>query len=199
MVNLIIRDIEPKKNIFSLGGVDVTAVDRIPFEKKLECAAFIATRTRAEDEISGVMIYAADSVVTEMQAMLMYYTDANVEGMSRDVLYRLYDMLMYDEEYAKLVSFVSRDFYEMMDITGTMRYYLRQRAEKKNSRDPLTLLGNYLSDEKPDETIAKSREVNDYLIDVLGKAQKYDEQKTVMSGGIQGNWRDAAVSYSRKD
>lgn len=199
MVNLIVRDIEPKKNVFTLGGVDVTAVDRIPFEKKLECAAFIATRTIAEDEISGVMIFAADSVVTEMQAMLMYYTDANVEGMSRDVLYRLYDMLMYDEEYAKLVSFVSRDFYEMMDITGTMRHYLRQRTEKKNSKDPLTLLGNYLSDEKPDETIAKSREVNDYLIDVLGKAQKYDEQKTAMSGGIQGNWRDAAVSYSRKD
>ena len=198
MVNMVIQDMAPQKKAIKMGGVEVTAIDRIPFEKKLACAAQIATQTRSEDAVSGVVICAADASVTEMQAMLMFYTDVNVEGMSKDTLYRLYDMLSYDPQYEQLRGFVARDFSQVLEISSVMQDVLERRIEKKNAGDPLSLLGAYLSDPKPEETIAQGREINEYLIDLIGKAQKYDAQVAAVQGGIQGNLRNGAISYAKK-
>lgn len=39
MVNMVIQDMAPQKKAIKMGGVEVAAIDRIPYERKLACAA----------------------------------------------------------------------------------------------------------------------------------------------------------------
>ena len=198
MVNLMIKDLQPQTKTFDMGGVTVTAVDRIPYEKKMECAAFIAVRTRFESQDKGIALSAADESVIVMQAKLMFYTDANMEGMSKETLYRLFDMLAGTTEYNDFCEYIWRDYTHTVDALFVMQDAIVRRIEQ-NSNALMPMLGAFLSDPQPEKTIAEGRAVNEFLIDLLGKAQKYDAQVAAVRGGIHGNLKNGAVSYAKKD
>ncbi|MDO4357280.1 MAG: hypothetical protein Q4E13_12310 [Clostridia bacterium] len=193
MVNMVFEKIEPETKVFHFGGADVTAQKRIPYKKVLECAAFIATRVCYEDpNHKGLAIRAVDERVAKMQGLLLYFTDANVEGMGKDSLYKMYDALCEDEEYELFRRFIGTCsqavFVAMEDMISTMT----DRIEYDTNRfDWQKLMGAFLNDPDPEATIARNREINERLIDML--------KPTKGNGGIpKGALEDLPVSFDKR-
>lgn len=169
-VNFAFKGIEQEKKEFELAGVKVTAVRKIPYAEKVKCATFIAARNIMEDaETPGVYIHPIDVPVVDMQAKLHYYTNANVEGMSRDAIRLVYDNLYDDPGYMSMCTFVDDDWQEVLRMVGDLVSVVRRRieAKAKNGFDMSGIMNAFMADPDPNATIAQNRELSERLIDAM--------------------------------
>lgn len=169
-VNFAFDGIKQETKEFEIGGVKVTAVNKIPYDQKIECAKFITARRIMEDEKNPG--YAVKSVYTEpvkMQAWLMFYTNANVEGMSIAAVCEMYDNLYTDEGYVDMLGFIWDDRTEVSDIVCNFSKALTNRIEAKRNKgfDLSGIMDAFMADPNPEATIAKNRELNERLIDAM--------------------------------
>lgn len=169
-VSFAFDGIKQEKKEFEIGGVKVTAVNKIPYEQKIECAKFIVARRIMEDEQNPG--YAVESVYTEpvkTQAWLLFYTNANVEGMSIAAVCEMYDNLYRDEGYRDMLDFNWDDRDVVSGIVYDLAEALTARIEaKRNNVNGLTgIFDAFLADPDPAATIARNRELNERLIDAM--------------------------------
>lgn len=174
-VNFAFDGIKQETKEFEMGGITVTAVNKIPYDRKIECAKFIAARRIMEDEQNPG--YAVESVYVEpveMQAWLMFYTNANVEGMSIAAVCEMYDNLRNDEGYRNMLSFTWDDRDAVIYVTYDLTKALTNRIEAKRSKgfDMSSIFDAFMSDPDPAATIAQNRELNERLIDAMKIAKE---------------------------
>lgn len=174
-VNFAFDGIKQETKEFEMGGITVTAVNKIPYDQKIECAKFIAARRIMEDEQNPG--YAVKSVYVEpveMQAWLMFYTNANVEGMSIAAVYEMYDNLSNDKGYGDMLVFTWDDRDVVLGIAYILTKALTNRIEAKRNKgfDMSSIFDAFMSDPDPAATIAQNRELNERLIDAMKIAKE---------------------------
>lgn len=160
---------------FEMAGVKVTAVNKIPYEDKIECAKFMAARSYMEDiDNPGHVVQNVNRQATEMQAFLMFYTNANVEGMSIDAVREMYDNLHDDAGYKAFSEFIYADESVVWALEATFVKVVIDRIEAKRNKgfDMSSIFDAFMSDPDPAATIAQNRELNERLIDAMKIAKE---------------------------
>lgn len=169
-VNFVFEGVKQKTKEFMMGGITVTAVDKVPFAEKIELAKYVVSRSIMEDdETPGIVIWSINEKVVEMQALLMFYTNANVEGMSLDAMRVVYDNLISDQGYKDFLDYIWSDRVRVEDIEFCLREAVIDKIkEKKKTGFGLdSLLEAFNADPNPEATITRNRELNEQLIDAL--------------------------------
>lgn len=169
-VNFVFEGVKQEKKVFEIGGVKVTAVNKIPYAQKIECAKFIAARSIMEDDMNpGSVVHNINTEATDMQAWLMFYTNANVEGMSLDAVREMHDNLHGDKGYGEMLSYIWGD---KAVVTGMVYDFVvaatkRIEAKQKKSFDLSQIVSAFMADPNPDATIQHNRELTEKLIDAM--------------------------------
>lgn len=169
-VSFAFDGIKQEKKEFEIGGVKVTAVNKIPYEQKIECAKYMAARSYVEDtDNPGYVVQSVNRQATEMQAFLMFYTNANVEGMSIDAVREMYDNLHDDAGYEEFSRYIYDDKCTVWTMEANLTEAVIARIEaKRNNVNSLTgIFDAFLADPDPAATIARNRELNERLIDAM--------------------------------
>lgn len=169
-VNFAFDGIKQETKEFEMGGITVTAVNKIPYEQKIECAKFIAARRIMEDDMApGHVVHSINADATDAQAWLMFYTNANVEGMSIDAVRNMYDNLYDDPGYEEMMRFTWDDRDVVYDIVHDFTCAATQRIEEKqkNRFDLSQIMNAFMADLNPDATIQHNRELTEKLIDAM--------------------------------
>lgn len=169
-VNFEFNGVKQEKKEFQMGGITVTAVNKIPYAQKVECAKFMATRSIVEDDLNpGNVLHSIHTDMVDMQAYLMFYTNANVEGMSIDAMREVFDNLHDDEGYYELTDFICKDVAVVKGMLYTMIDDVVQQIEASRKKETgfERILEAFMADPNPEATITRNRELNEQLIDAL--------------------------------
>lgn len=169
-VNFAFDGIKQETKEFEMGGVKVTAVNKIPYDQKIECAKFMAARSYMEDtDNPGYVVHNVNRQAIEMQAFLMFYTNANVEGMSIDAIREMYDNLYDDAGYKAFSRYTYEDRSDVWTMGANFNEVIIDRIEAKRNKgfDISSIFDAFMSDSNPAATIAQNRELNERLIDAM--------------------------------
>lgn len=169
-VNFEFNGVKQVKKEFQMGGITVTAVNKIPYAQKVECAKFMSTRSIVEDDLNpGNVLHSIHTDMVDMQAYLMFYTNANVEGMSIDAMREVFDNLHDDEGYYELTGFICKDAAVVKGMLYTMIDDVVNQIEASRKKETgfERILEAFMADPDPAATTAKNREMNERLIDAM--------------------------------
>ncbi len=174
------------KTIKGLDGKSIEVKTVIPYEEKEEMAKeYVAYTTVLDDENYAVYnSYQTDLI--EMLLICKYYTNISTDDMQDERGWRmLYDYLMTNEMMEKLHTVVYNDVSAVLRIIRYISSSLEKTFTAKHSL-PVRLLktfGSILSEEDMAETLAKSEEVNNVMLDLIGAYKEKSANKTMRTDG----------------
>lgn len=198
----IVKENIPEAEVVELTGMNgnkVLVEKHIPYEHKEAMAFELFAYTSVTDEENGVMYDSFKKVLLECVLVAKYYTNIDISGMdAEENMMMLMDWLVMNELYEKLMDAVHEDYqmvqkmYEMMKHSSQMDFEAGHNLSLKIQK----MLGMTVDNEDLAETLAKSEEVNNTMVNLIGaykKQQEADRNKDKMPLG-----NGAVISLAKK-
>lgn len=164
------------ETMLKIGDTNVTVRDHIPLEQK---AAFVDEYIQLvldEDEDAGVMQMTSVVPLLEVFLMVKYYTNVDVEGVK---LEDVYNWVINNNSYTDLEDIIYHDIEQVRKMYGLLSRNAIEAYEREHSLGKAIQksFGFMLNGEDITETLAKSREITDQMIDVVEQLHKNQPPK----------------------
>ena len=174
-------DIHNEKEI-EAGGVKITLRDHIPLAQKVEMAnEIVNAATMIDDETFNICKNHLWDIM-KIYLAVKYYTDVDTEGTAPTAVC---DWAFNTGAWDKVWGFAYDDVLAVEDIADRVYGYVESSYKKEHGLDTAVLktFGSILSGEDILDTIDKSREVSEEMLDVAEQLGKASQTGTVKIGG----------------
>ena len=163
-------------------GVKFTVQSHIPISEKIAMANEIVNAcTMIDDDVYYIGKNHLWNIVIVYLAV-KYYTDIDTEGEEPTAIY---DWAINTGAYNQIWDVIYDDIYRVDEIADDIFTYVESKYKKEHGLDTAVMktFGSILSGEDIMETIDKSREVSEEMLDVVEKLGQTSQNGTVKVGG----------------
>lgn len=202
----ITKESIPAAEVVELEGRngDKVEVERhIPYGMKEALAAELDLFLIVTDAEQQLMYNSYKRQLMETVLIVKHYTNIDVSGMEQEEDWRvLFDYLTYNDLYGRMMDVIHEDYAMVKMIAEDVRLPTKELFDRKNSLayKVSTMFGSLLdSPEDLTEAIAKSAEVNNTAVEILG-AYKEKREETRQKNEKKGMKLDngTVISFAKK-
>lgn len=170
-----------------IAGIDVTVKHHIPIEEKNQMARDLIDATTFIDDEMKIVQKSYMEDVSALYLIIMYYTNIDLIDV---VPTMLYDWMTYHPDiWDQIRHIVNEDYKIVYRMYCVLKHGITQRYDKENSLSTAVMktFGFMLNGEDITETLAKSSEISDKMIDVVGQLQELKSNQDAGKVKVGGN------------
>lgn len=170
----------------TIGDETIHVLKHIPLERKVTMATELAEMLLVPNEELGIMTRSALQEVCEVYLVMKYYTDMDLTDVD---VQTVFDWVIGHNAYMSVRDVVSNDVWYVTDMALETMENIETEYEKQNGLTHAikTSFGFLFNGEDITETLAKSQQVSDQMIEVVGKLNEANRKPDVGKVKVSGN------------
>lgn len=173
----------------------------IPYEQKEIMALEYVTYINNSDDTVGVMFDSYKRELIELVLICKYYTNIDITSLDgEEGMMMLHDWIMANDLYDAIHDAVFDDYYIVEEIANDMKKHIRAVYDAQNSigYKAKKVLGPLLETENIVDALAKSEEVNNTMVDLIGAYNKQKEAEATKPAKKQKLDSGLVVNFAKK-
>ena len=170
----------------TIGDETIHVLRHIPLDQKVAMATELAEMIAIPNAEIGIMGESALYEVCLVYLVMKYYTDIDLADTdARSV----FDWVISHDAYRPIEMIICNDLWYVTDIADRTMHNLMDEYEKQNGLTHAikTSFGFLFNGEDITETLAKSQQVSDQMIEVVGKLNEANRKPDVGKVKVSGN------------
>lgn len=182
-------------------GVSIIVKHNISYAQKEKLAIELMAYINAENEDTHTMYTNYKEDLVEMFLICKYYTNIDISDMNTEDDWKmLYDWLVFECMDEKIMSVISHDY----DVVYGMAMTIIRGIQKINDKNYSlffqlqNLLGSLLEVGDITDALAKSEEVNNTMIDLIGAYNKQKQEEATKPAKKQKLDSGLVVNFAKK-